>query len=127
MFGLMQLKCDMLAVLYFSDTGKIVMKRQIPDTITEWVGNSICTSTTAGIGMAPQTGITAFQPFFLSFTLPYSAVRGEIVPVLVTVFNYMSDCLRVGIRLTIYARPGDYYQLHICLFTRRNSFDFLYP
>ena len=49
-----------------------------------------------GVGVSPVTAVTAFQPFFLSFTLPYSAVRGEVVPVLVTIFNYMSECLVVS-------------------------------
>jgi alpha-2-macroglobulin len=63
----------------------------------KWVGNSLCTNIDVGVGVSPVTGITAFQPFFLSFTLPYSAIRGEIVPVLVSIFNYMSECLVVSI------------------------------
>ncbi|KAK3096606.1 hypothetical protein FSP39_001625 [Pinctada imbricata] len=77
------------------DTGEIMLKRKVPDTITEWIGNSVCVSSTAGIGISQPTALRAFQPFFLSFTLPYSAVRGEVVPVLVTVFNYMSESLTV--------------------------------
>ena len=76
------------------------MATPIPDTITNWIGNSLCTHPEAGVGVTEITEVTAFQPFFLSFTLPYSAVRGEAVPVLVTVFNYLSDCIAVSISLT---------------------------
>ena len=74
------------------------MATPIPDTITNWIGNSLCSHPEAGVGVTEITEVTAFQPFFLSFTLPYSAVRGEVVPVLVTVFNYLSDCIAVSNR-----------------------------
>lgn len=82
------------------DSGQNTLVRKIPDTITEWKGNAICVNTASGLGISSVSGITAFQPFFLSFTLPYSAVRNEVLPVLVTVFNYLTDCLvmRVSLR-----------------------------
>ncbi|XP_076102752.1 alpha-2-macroglobulin-like isoform X5 [Mytilus galloprovincialis] len=81
------------------DEGEVNVKSTIPHTITEWVGNSLCTNLDVGVGVSSVTGITAFQPFFLSFTLPYSAIRGEIVPVLVSIFNYMSECLVMQVAL----------------------------
>lgn len=81
------------------DSGQNTLVRKIPDTITEWKGNAICLNTASGLGISSISGITAFQPFFLSFTLPYSAVRNEVVPVLVTVFNYLTQCLVVRIPL----------------------------
>ena len=81
---------------FYSGDGMLDMPTTIPDTITNWVGNSLCTHPDAGVGVTEITEVTAFQPFFLSFTLPYSAVRGEVVPVLVTVFNYLSECLAVS-------------------------------
>jgi alpha-2-macroglobulin len=83
---------------HFRDTGETVLVREIPDTITEWRGNAICLNTDSGIGISPVASITAFQPFFLSFTLPYSAIRNEVVPVLVKVFNYLTECLVVSKR-----------------------------
>nr|KAG5694344.1 hypothetical protein BaRGS_035212 [Batillaria attramentaria] len=50
----------------------------IPDTITRWVGNSICISDVAGFGLSPVTSITTFQPFFLSFNLPYNAMMLQV-------------------------------------------------
>lgn len=81
------------------DSGQNTLVRKIPDTITEWKGNAICLNTASGLGISSVSGITAFQPFFLSFTLPYSAVRNEVVPVLVTVFNYLTECLVVRMEL----------------------------
>ncbi|CAC5364876.1 unnamed protein product [Mytilus coruscus] len=81
------------------DDGEMNVKSTIPHTITEWVGNSLCTNLDVGVGVSSVTGITAFQPFFLSFTLPYSAIRGEIVPILVSIFNYMSECLVMQVAL----------------------------
>ncbi|KAL4228080.1 Alpha-2-Macroglobulin [Mactra antiquata] len=65
----------------------------MPDTITEWVGNTLCTNPKDGVGISDITGVTGFQPFFVSLTLPYSAIRGEILPIVVTVFNYLQECV----------------------------------
>ncbi|XP_021351698.1 alpha-2-macroglobulin-like isoform X2 [Mizuhopecten yessoensis] len=89
------------------DDGEVVLTRTLPHTITEWVGNTICANTEVGIGTSPLATITAFQPFFLSFTLPYSAVRGETVPVTVTIFNYLKECLVMLVRL----EPSDGFEL----------------
>jgi len=67
----------------------------IPHTITEWIGNGYCVSPQTGLGVSPPFTITAFQPFFVSFTLPYSVIRGEEVAVPVSVFNYLTTCLKV--------------------------------
>ncbi|KAK3608165.1 hypothetical protein CHS0354_034124 [Potamilus streckersoni] len=84
------------------DDGVLSVNTEVPHTITEWVGNSLCSSSKDGVGVSPMIGITVFQPFFLSFTLPYSAIRGENLPVLVTVFNYMTECLtmKVSMKMT---------------------------
>ncbi|KAL3865380.1 hypothetical protein ACJMK2_042772 [Sinanodonta woodiana] len=81
------------------DDGVVNVTTEIPHTITEWVGNSLCSNSKDGVGVSPMIGITVFQPFFLSFTLPYSAIRGENLPVLVTVFNYMTECLTMEVRM----------------------------
>jgi hypothetical protein len=72
-----------------------------------------------GFGVAPTAYMTAFQPFFASFTLPYSVIRGEIVPVVVTVFNYLSECLVVSCLITIqntqnFCSPGWALQMSCC-------------
>ncbi|MGH0176057.1 UNVERIFIED_CONTAM: hypothetical protein FKN15_072113 [Acipenser sinensis] len=47
--------------------------------------------------MAPPTGLTAFQPFFVELTLPYSVIRGEQFELKATVFNYLSQCIMVKV------------------------------
>lgn len=71
------------------------LDKTVPDTITKWAAGAFCVSS-AGLGVAPGAALTAFQPFFVSLTLPYSVVRGEVFPLRATVFNYLSDCIMVG-------------------------------
>ncbi|XP_005104186.2 alpha-2-macroglobulin [Aplysia californica] len=75
-----------------------------PDTITSWVGNAMCVEKTKGFGVSPLTSITTFQPFFLSLKLPYAAVRGERLPIILTVYNYLDKCLHI--QLTLDAGEG---------------------
>lgn len=56
---------------------------------------TFCTSQSSGFGLSPTVGLTAFKPFFVDLTLPYSVVRGESFRLTATVFNYLKDCIRV--------------------------------
>ncbi|XP_038839021.1 alpha-2-macroglobulin-like [Salvelinus namaycush] len=76
-------------------TGKVNVEKTVPDTITKWAAGAFCTSP-VGFGLAPNTGLTAFQPFFVSLTLPYSVIRGEVFTLKATVFNYLSKCIMVS-------------------------------
>uniref|UniRef100_A0A8C9QQ96 Alpha-2-macroglobulin-like n=1 Tax=Scleropages formosus TaxID=113540 RepID=A0A8C9QQ96_SCLFO len=80
------------------DSGSVKVEHTVPDTITNWVAGAFCTSPT-GFGLAPNTDLTAFQPFFLSLTLPYSVIRGEMFALKATVFNYHSTCIMVQVSL----------------------------
>ncbi|KAL1422269.1 hypothetical protein MTO96_022148 [Rhipicephalus appendiculatus] len=80
--------------------GELSFKEKIPHTITEWVGSTVCINSEDGIGVSDPAKIKAFQPFFASFNLPYSVVRGELVPVKVSVFNYLEKCLPVDLKLS---------------------------
>ena len=69
---------------------------RVPDTITSWVANGFAMSFEYGMGVSNRATLKAFQPFFVQMTLPYSVIRGEEVPITVTVFNYLpssSKCL----------------------------------
>lgn len=79
------------------DAGSVDLDRTVPDTITEWAAGAFCVSP-AGFGVAPNVALTAFQPFFVSLTLPYSVIRGEVVTLRASVFNYLPDCIMVGSR-----------------------------
>ncbi|CAN7984390.1 unnamed protein product, partial [Ixodes hexagonus] len=87
------------------ENGQLSFKEKIPHTITEWVGSTVCISSQDGVGVSDPAKIKAFQPFFASFSLPYSAVRGELVPVKVSVFNYLEKCLPIDLTL---AESEDY-------------------
>ncbi|XP_062275147.1 alpha-2-macroglobulin-like [Scomber scombrus] len=72
----------------------------VPDTITTWETEAFCLSP-HGFGLAPRKELTAFQPFFLELTLPYSIIRGEHFELKATVFNYLSSCIMVSVTPTV--------------------------
>lgn len=78
-----------------SYSGKEAVHVTVPDTITEWKAMTFCTSQASGFGLSPTVGLTAFKPFFVELTLPYSVVRGESFRLTATIFNYLKDCIRV--------------------------------
>ncbi|CAI9578846.1 unnamed protein product [Staurois parvus] len=81
------------------NVGQAAMKLTVPDTITTWNMGMFCTSEEAGFGLAEPVSMVTFQPFFLDLTLPYSAVRGEKFTLIVSVFNYLTQTIRVVINL----------------------------
>nr|XP_045600836.1 alpha-1-inhibitor 3-like [Procambarus clarkii] len=80
-------------------TGVTKQKVKVPDTITEWVGKAVCVHPLKGVGLSPAAFITITSPFFLDLTLPPSVKRGEILPVKISVFNYMNLSLPVTVTL----------------------------
>ncbi|XP_076355649.1 pregnancy zone protein-like [Tachypleus tridentatus] len=81
------------------ENGETILKRRLPHTITEWIGNAVCIDQDRGLGVSNTTSVVGFQPFFLSFTIPYSIIRGEVAQLAVTIFNYLSECMPVRISL----------------------------
>ncbi|XP_016077279.1 PREDICTED: alpha-2-macroglobulin-like protein 1 [Miniopterus natalensis] len=82
-------------LLPIGNSGKEAVHLTVPDTITKWNAMTFCTSRSSGFGLSPTVGLTAFKPFFVDLTLPYSVVRGESFRLTATVFNYLKDCIRV--------------------------------
>ncbi|XP_055082067.1 alpha-2-macroglobulin isoform X2 [Periophthalmus magnuspinnatus] len=105
-------------------TGSVNMEKTVPDTITKWAASAFCVSS-AGLGIAPNTGLTAFQPFFVSLTLPYSVIRGEVFTLKATVFNYLSKCIMVKVTLAeseqFRFKPCDSCQYTVCLCGEESS------
>jgi alpha-2-macroglobulin len=99
-------------IICYREDGALTVTTTIPDTITEWIGNTVCTHESDGVGVTEMTGVTAFKPFFVSLTLPYSAIRGEVLPIVVTVFNYLSDCITVS----------DSFLIHVSVFSHKYLF-----
>ncbi|XP_042310156.1 alpha-2-macroglobulin-like [Sceloporus undulatus] len=81
------------------DASEITVPVTIPDTITEWRAGAYCMSADTGFGLASTTTLTAFKPFFLDFTMPYSVVRGEAFVLKATASTYLQSCIRVKILL----------------------------
>ncbi|XP_037371219.1 alpha-2-macroglobulin-like protein 1 [Talpa occidentalis] len=88
-------------------SGKEAVHVTVPDTITQWKAMMFCTSESRGFGLSPTVGLTAFKPFFVDLTLPYSVIRGESFRLTATVFNYLKNCIRVQTNLA----KSDEYQV----------------
>ncbi|XP_077396697.1 alpha-2-macroglobulin-like protein 1 [Festucalex cinctus] len=89
--------------------GTVNVMKTVPDTITKWAADAFCVSP-VGFGVAPTAALTAFQPFFVSLTMPYSVIRGETFTLKATVFNYLSKCIMVKVTLP----PSDSYTFKNC-------------
>ncbi|GAB6025183.1 C3 and PZP-like, alpha-2-macroglobulin domain containing 8 [Chamberlinius hualienensis] len=81
------------------DKSQSSIQQEIPHSITEWTGSSFCVSSETGLGMSFPVSIKAFQPFFLSVTTPYSVKNDETIPLIVSIFNYLSSCFPLVITL----------------------------
>ncbi|XP_007469423.1 PREDICTED: LOW QUALITY PROTEIN: alpha-2-macroglobulin-like protein 1 [Lipotes vexillifer] len=101
------------------NSGKESVRVTVPDTITTWKAMTFCTSQSRGFGLSPTVGLTAFKPFFVDLTLPYSVVRGESFRLTATIFNYLKECIRVQTNLAkseeYQVEPGTDSQASSCL------------
>ena len=59
-----------------------------PDSITTWQLRAVGMSKEHGLGIS-EAELTVFQEFFLQVDLPFSAIRGEELPVRVALYNYL--------------------------------------
>uniref|UniRef100_A0AAY5KU32 C3 and PZP like alpha-2-macroglobulin domain containing 8 n=1 Tax=Esox lucius TaxID=8010 RepID=A0AAY5KU32_ESOLU len=82
-------------------TGEAELQLDVPDSITTWVTEAIGLSVEKGLGLAKKVELLTFKPFFVDFTLPYSVTRGEQTKVPLTVYNYLSACAEVHIKVTV--------------------------
>ncbi|XP_027622649.1 ovostatin-like [Tupaia chinensis] len=77
-------------------TGKADLSLTVPDTITQWKTNGLCMSDRTGFGISPTNSLTAFQPFFVELTFPYSVVRGEAFILKANTFNHLNRCIEIN-------------------------------
>ncbi len=82
-----------------NEKGLIERVEKSPDSITDWQLDAYCFNSNSGLGVAETRTLNVFQSMFISMTLPYSVVKGEVFPVKATVFNYASTCLPIQIEL----------------------------
>uniref|UniRef100_A0A8B9IRI6 Ovostatin n=1 Tax=Amazona collaria TaxID=241587 RepID=A0A8B9IRI6_9PSIT len=91
-------------LLHTNSRGEVNVFYTIPDTITEWKASAFCMHDDAGFGISSPVSLTAFQPFFVDLTLPYSVIRGEKFNLIANVFNYLNKCIQVyQVKFTITA------------------------
>jgi CD109 antigen len=86
--------------------GRASLDVTVPDSITTWMLRAVGVSQDHGLGIA-EAQLVAFQPFFLTIDLPYSAIRGEEFPVSVSIYNYVDA--RQDIRVEI--EESDWFDL----------------
>uniref|UniRef100_A0A8V0ZKN1 Ovostatin n=1 Tax=Gallus gallus TaxID=9031 RepID=A0A8V0ZKN1_CHICK len=86
-------------IILINSTGKASVSYTIPDTITEWKASAFCVEELAGFGMSVPATLTAFQPFFVDLTLPYSIIHGEDFLLRANVFNYLNHCIKINVLL----------------------------
>ncbi|XP_045146443.1 ovostatin-like [Echinops telfairi] len=89
--------------------GKANLPLTVPDTITTWKATGFCLDGQAGFGISPSISLTAFQPFFVDLTLPYSVVRGEAFILKANVFNHLDGCIQISTGLM----PSNAYQARL--------------
>ena len=70
------------------EDGATVVPVDAPDSITTWMLRAVGMSKEHGLGIG-EASLRVFQPFFLTVDLPFSAIRGEELPVKVALFNYL--------------------------------------
>ncbi len=74
--------------VYTNADGAAVAPVVAPDSITTWILRAVGLSKEHGLGIG-ESQLRVFQPFFLTVDLPFSAIRGEELPVKVALFNYL--------------------------------------
>ncbi|NXG09944.1 OVOS protein, partial [Sakesphorus luctuosus] len=92
-------------LVHTDSRGEVNVIYTIPDTITEWKASAFCVQDDAGFGITLPVSLTAFQPFFVDLTLPYSVIRGEKFNLIANVFNYLNKCIQISALL---AKSSDY-------------------
>ncbi|NXO52354.1 OVOS protein, partial [Aramus guarauna] len=92
-------------LVHTDSRGDVNVFYTIPDTITEWKASAFCVQDNAGFGISSPVSLTAFQPFFVDLTLPYSVIRGEKFNLIANVFNYLNKCIQIS---AILAKSSDY-------------------
>ncbi|XP_032848318.2 ovostatin isoform X1 [Tyto alba] len=92
-------------LVHTDSRGEVNVSYTIPDTITEWKASAFCVQDDTGFGISSPVSLTAFQPFFVDLTLPYSVIRGEKFNLIANVFNYLNKCIQIS---AILAKSSDY-------------------
>ncbi len=88
------------------ESGQATVDVTAPDSITTWQLRAVGMSREHGLGIS-EAELTVFQEFFLQVDLPYSAIRGEELPVRVALYNYLDTPQKIFVDL----EPTDDFEL----------------
>ena len=88
------------------EQGLATVPVEAPDSITTWVLRAVGLSKEHGLGIA-ESELQVFQPFFLQVDLPFSGIRGEVLPAKVALYNYLDTPQTIQVELS----PSDGYEL----------------
>ena len=72
-------------------------KVTVPDSVTTWVVEAVGVSNDYLMCVAEPVKLQVRPLFFLDLAMPYSVQRMEQIEIVVTVFNYADDVLRVSL------------------------------
>ena len=89
-----------------NEQGKATVPVEAPDSITTWVLRAVGLSKEHGLGIS-ESELRVFQPFFLQVDLPFSGIRGEVLPAKIALYNYLDSPQRIQVELA----PSDKYEL----------------
>ncbi len=89
-----------------NEQGKATVPVEAPDSITTWVLRAVGLSKEHGLGIS-ESELKVFQPFFLQVDLPFSGIRGEVLPAKIALYNYLNAPQQIQVELA----PSDKYEL----------------
>eukprot|EP00397_Hematodinium_sp_SG-2012_P001102 GEMP01001103.1.p1 GENE.GEMP01001103.1~~GEMP01001103.1.p1 ORF type:complete len:1502 (+),score=334.10 GEMP01001103.1:405-4910(+) len=70
-----------------------------PDTMTTWSLTAFSVDSVTGFSIAAQQTLRVTKDLYAKIRLPYNGIRGEVVPVTVTIFNHLSHAATVTVSM----------------------------
>ncbi|GAB1607259.1 murinoglobulin-1-like isoform X1 [Argonauta hians] len=80
---------------------ELLLKSKVPSPATEWIGNVFCSSETDGLGLLALPTIPVFQPFSVSYIMPYTGIVGERIPISITIQLNIKKCLTIELQVKV--------------------------
>ncbi|KAK2864229.1 hypothetical protein Q7C36_003383 [Tachysurus vachellii] len=78
-----------------SDSTTAEFTLTVPDSMTSWVATAFVMSENLGLGLSSPAELRVSKDFFVSLNLPAYLIRGELLLLEVSLFNYMDMDLEV--------------------------------
>ena len=95
----------------------------VPHSLTTWLGEAFCLNSYSGLGVSEPASLLVSQDFFSELRLPFSVKRGEIFPLNISVFNYLSTQLPITVSLGVNTEElqAERSQVEVCVPARSNE------